>query len=279
MSSGDPNEPPPQAPIELKPFRSGRPMRLVQRESVARLVDHALGRALEALLPTIAHTQKALLLRERSRQEFLELLQSQGRRVRGMTRSRFLIELERSKNELLSTRDRVREELAGLVQHKQILSEFEEALERNQAEQHEAGAARDRELVSGIQALFGVARNGKGDPKALEESVITLALEAVRRERAGVQSEQSAEFDSRVELFERRIAKLGELLEQSERALAELARLKDVDPGIESIYRTVQGLARGDPHARAKREVLVQLFEANLALKAVISSGGRLEYE
>lgn len=279
MSADNPNDHPPQEGGELKPFRSGRPMRLVQRESVARLVDHAIGHALEDLLPTIAHTQQALLLRERSRREFLELLRSQGRKVRGMTRSRFLIELERSKNELLLTRDRVREELAGLVHHKQILSEFEEALERDQAARHEAGAARDRELLSSIQALFGMARNGRPDLKALEESVIALALESVRRERAGVQSEQSAEFDQRVELFERRIAKLGELLEQSEHALAELARLKDVDPGIESIYRTVQGLARGDPRARAKQAVLVQLFEANLALKAAISSGGRLEYE
>jgi hypothetical protein len=47
-----------------------------------------------------------------------------------------------------------------------------------------------------------------------------------------------------------------------------LGTMRDHDPGIASIYRTVQGLAEVDALREMKREMLTEIFQANLALQA-----------
>ena len=46
-----------------------------------------------------------------------------------------------------------------------------------------------------------------------------------------------------------------------------LSKLEDSDGGIASIYRTVQGLAADVGDFEQKRNVLAQIFEANLVLQ------------
>jgi len=68
-------------------------------------------------------------------------------------------------------------------------------------------------------------------------------------------------------LLERRIRKLMTHLDEAELELARAAQRSAVDPGIASIYRVVQGLAGTDEIASRKRELMADLFRANLRLR------------
>jgi Mrp family chromosome partitioning ATPase len=70
-----------------------------------------------------------------------------------------------------------------------------------------------------------------------------------------------------IDIYERRIRKLNQLLAQTEADLARMARMKDVDPGIASAYRKMQGLPSEDEANVLKRSLLQQILEANLELK------------
>lgn len=97
----------------------------------------------------------------------------------------------------------------------------------------------------------------------LENDVVEIAEDALREAEARAGSGKSADVD----VLERRIAKLRELLDQTERALEEMADAKGVGSGIASIYRTVQGLKAGEKGAEQKKEMLSLIFEANLDLQ------------
>lgn len=72
---------------------------------------------------------------------------------------------------------------------------------------------------------------------------------------------------AKVELLERRIAKLTALLEQAEQNLARVAAMRGDDPGIASIYRSVQGLAPDERAFAFKQKLMKKIFQANLELK------------
>lgn len=77
-----------------------------------------------------------------------------------------------------------------------------------------------------------------------------------------------------VELLERRIAKLTESLGVTEEELQRVLRMKGVDPGVASVYRSVQGLSADAVQAELKRELMSKIFQANLDLRKQISSSG-----
>lgn len=81
----------------------------------------------------------------------------------------------------------------------------------------------------------------------------------------------AAAHQRQIDVLERRIAKLSGLLERTELALQHIAALKDVDPGIASIYRGVQGLSADAVALASKRDLLEQIFRANLELKQVVT--------
>ena len=79
--------------------------------------------------------------------------------------------------------------------------------------------------------------------------------------------EQRRQFQLETQNQERRVAKLVESLERTEKLLARVASSKDLDYGIESIYSSVQGLSRSDDGFERKQDLLGRIFEENLALK------------
>jgi hypothetical protein len=72
--------------------------------------------------------------------------------------------------------------------------------------------------------------------------------------------------------LERRVAKLTESLGLTEAELKRVAAMKNIDLGISSIYRNVQGLSGGEAGAEQKKEMLKNVFEANVALRAQLAS-------
>ncbi len=130
-----------------------------------------------------------------------------------------------------------------------------------------------------------------GQPNASEveidpdEAVQTALLLAEERRRLRVEFEQAtvrelqaleearqSEHQQDVKLLERRIAKLARELEQAEGRILKLSKLKAGDPGVESIYRSVQGLDDGDEQFERKREMLETVFISNRQLLEMIAA-------
>lgn len=71
-----------------------------------------------------------------------------------------------------------------------------------------------------------------------------------------------------IDILERRVAKLSNLLGLAEEELRRVAKMKNIDLGIASIYRTVQGLDDHDGQFERKKEMMTSIFEANVKLQS-----------
>jgi diguanylate cyclase (GGDEF)-like protein len=76
----------------------------------------------------------------------------------------------------------------------------------------------------------------------------------------------AAEVEAEIHLLERRVGRLREMLDASEDELARMVEEKSLDPGMASVYRTVQGLDPGDRNYAQKKELLSVMYEANVEL-------------
>ena len=93
-------------------------------------------------------------------------------------------------------------------------------------------------------------------------------IRAQRRELEGELAElRRGGGDDTIDRLERRIAKLVRSLEETEAALQRVASMKNIDLGIASLYRVVQGLDLGDQRAEEKRSMMRRIFEANVVLQ------------
>jgi len=104
----------------------------------------------------------------------------------------------------------------------------------------------------------------------LEERVLRLAREWAQDALDKALAEQNKLHSSKVDLLERRIAKLSKSLEEAQIDLERAQAGAETDPGIASTFRAVQGL-RGGEDVAAKLEMLKKLVEMNLALREQFS--------
>ena len=79
------------------------------------------------------------------------------------------------------------------------------------------------------------------------------------------------QHNRQIQVLERRIGKLSTSLEATEGQLSEMALLRDVDPGVASIYKTVQGLEIEGPQSEMKRGAMSAIFDANKLLQEEIA--------
>jgi hypothetical protein len=94
----------------------------------------------------------------------------------------------------------------------------------------------------------------------LEERALVLLEEARRRAAAA----QIRLRDDHIEQLERRITKLVQSLEQTEQILNRVAAMKNIDIGVASLFRVVQGLAQDEPNRELKRQLMETIFKANV---------------
>lgn len=110
-------------------------------------------------------------------------------------------------------------------------------------------------------------------PEPLEPERANGAVPPAQNGKAASQGHPHAEPRSEdahrreVETLERRIVKLSLQLAFTESELLRLAAMKDVDPGVASVYRSVQGISPKEEAMVAKHSLLQQIFEANIELK------------
>lgn len=107
-----------------------------------------------------------------------------------------------------------------------------------------------------------VALNGLA---ALAPAPVVNAMSDAERER------EDAAHRREVELLERRLKKLTDLLAQTEENLQHVLSSKVVDDGVASVYRNVQGLSSDDGAHSSKRALLQEIFLANQDLQKAIA--------
>jgi diguanylate cyclase (GGDEF)-like protein len=113
------------------------------------------------------------------------------------------------------------------------------------------------------------------DPERLDQQSLTQLLFRLQDERAPVAQGELAEERRKNDILERRISKLVAQLGVTEAELKRIAQLKNVDLGIASIYREVQGLGP-ESQVQRKREMMKEIFTANFHMKREIEThGGR----
>ena len=130
-------------------------------------------------------------------------------------------------------------------------------------------------LVAAAEEGLRAAQRGGGDRhveidqhRAAEERRRRLdAAPAPRPSAAAALPDELLERDLKIELLERRLAKLMSMLDVTEEELRRVQVAKQVDLGQPSIYRQVQGLSATETQQEKKRDMMRSIFEANLELR------------
>lgn len=229
----------------------GRWLRRVGRREFAGLMGSCIE---ETLVQGGLEARSARRLRWESLRRFDQLLAARTRRVRALTKSECLRELERTHGALLRERLRQGIQLEGL------------ARELVQARASGAEAVLTDEEQRGLEQALRVDLLGLLASSEPEET-LTAVLARERARRSAALAGVVARERERIDLLERRIAKLRQAQEEMERVLAELATRAEIDGGLPSIYRSVQGLADDESARAAKVAMLARMFEENVRLQ------------
>jgi diguanylate cyclase (GGDEF)-like protein len=133
----------------------------------------------------------------------------------------------------------------------------------------------DQQLADRIAALFA-ATDGLAGPDAaqLQQELIATVLRGVHEWRRRDINRKQSENESELDTLRRRVAKLNDALTAAETELRRVMALKTIDPGVASIYRTVQGLSADAANAKARLDMLAKVFELNVELRQQLKSGG-----
>jgi len=107
------------------------------------------------------------------------------------------------------------------------------------------------------------------DPGALDRDSLRRLLFRLQDARAPQVTGDLAEERRKNDILERRITKLVAQLGITEEELKRIAQMKNIELGIASVYRDVQGLGH-EPHAQRKREMMKEIFTANFHMKREI---------
>lgn len=227
-------------------------MRLLGREEFARLMGACIETVLERRGGLAAG--EARRLRWETLRSFSGLLAARTRRVRAVTKSECLAELERTHGALLRERVRNTSELVGIEQELAQARGDARTAVLTPAEEHSLETA----LAADLRALLAST-----EPEAELARVLLREGQRRRTALAGVVARERARIDQ----LERRLVKLRAAQTEMEAALAELARRAEIDGGLPSIYRSVQGLANAESQREAKATMLARIFAENLVLQ------------
>jgi diguanylate cyclase (GGDEF)-like protein len=133
-----------------------------------------------------------------------------------------------------------------------------------------AGDGRSPLLGDKIREMFGLSDADSELLARIEQEVIASALREMKGELERVMTDSKSEHQRQIAMLERRIAKLSEALGMTEAELQRVLQQGTLDPGVASIYKTVQGLSAQDVHAELKKALMSKIFEANVELRRQI---------
>ena len=222
-------------------------------DRIVGLVEAAVHRSLKTRLMGVEREAVA----ESTKAEFLRLLRSNE-------------DLQREKSEIERARERAEEEI-DLMRRElaQKRSALELKLQRDSVEQANRYVGEDAAIAERVSGVIGsLAEGGEAvTADVLQERLMTLVMDVVGTERDSADSARRALQDREVGNLQRRIQKLNDTLAATEQRLASATSSKKVESGISSIYREVQGLDETDAQAGKKKELMADIFRANLKLQ------------
>ena len=245
-----------------------RKLRVIGKEPLAAVLDLAVSRALRRVSGAYdpAHVEE---VQEVCRVEFRRLLKDNARPMRGVTKSQFLLELERSQHKMLAAKDKAQKELSELSERSELLRDrIDQEESSDEAFAVQRSASFEAELDKRFRKVLKLSDLGPASSRSLREALVHAAAEAAHAEWMKAREERRRQAEDEIQNYERRIAKLTGSLEKTEAELKRLASLEsDADAGISSIYREVQGLDLEVQDAARKKEMLANIFQANLELQ------------
>jgi hypothetical protein len=238
-----------QTPDELR-ARGVKRVRSVSRHMVSKLIEKAVNRTLMERTIGVPEPELRELV-QRAHEEFNRIVGTQD-------------EIDRTREQIGEQRVALKEELgrirAEIADHRDFV-ETRKSGARQDIEQ-----AENEQLAARVREAFAKLPTAPPEIRRLEREVIVRALESLETARASALDAGRSESGARIQDLERRVAKLVQSLEATEQALKRVAAMAQIDTGLESIYRTVQGLDGADPVAEAKKELMRAIFEKNLEL-------------
>lgn len=231
-------------PHELEQ-RGVRRLRSVSTADIARLVEQAVNRT---LLERTLGVDPA---------EMEAMFATAQRSLLGLVRS--ARQIERSRGALDEQRAELAAELGSM--HDERARADERAAEADDAESWKEAAR----LRGAVRAALARSLGQTPRPET-EDALVEAVLAHLATRRAATRARDTLARDEQVERLERRVRKLMRSLEETEAVLRQVAAKKDLEVGIESLYRAVQGLAPQDADGALKRQMMALIFAANLEL-------------
>lgn len=228
---------------------------VVGLDRIVALVETAVHRTLRARLQGfrgiegLGPNAESGTIAEATREEFLRLLRSNEKLEQVHQ------EVQAEKDELENEIDMMRLELLEL---RKAVAERQEKVEM---EERIRAAETDADLFAELEKIFTEA--GRADLFPGVQEILSRRLDS---ELHLLTESRKAEHRGEVELLERRIEKLTSTLTSTEQQLLTALNTTQVEQGISSIYREVQGISEKDVFFQKKKGLMASIFEANLAL-------------
>jgi hypothetical protein len=245
----------PTTPDELKRRGVSR-VRSLSLSRVAALIEKAVNRTMIAR--TLGdYPEDTGEFSAHAGREFLAMLRGDDDQVR---ESREQVERQ-ARGTLDKLKDELAERRAAVAKQRLALARIDGAVGEG-----------DDALAHKLRKLFAAWGGSAENPSPLEREVIELAVSELRRERAAGSASRLDEQAKSMQLLERRIAKLGQLLGETEEKLVLARRQASADQGVASIYDEVQGLDEEDASFTKKAELMASIFAANLTMRDELES-------
>ncbi len=219
-------------------------------DRITNLIQEAVQRSLRTRLLAVERQEVASATKD----EFMRLLKSNE------DLSRQHDELKRLKDAAEEQVDHLRREL---VEQQGLLKSKLESAETEAAERY---TGEDQQIAERMQTLMvGLAH--AGDNAEARERILGLVMEIVREQRREAIEAREGLRDREVRNLQRRITKLHGALEETEGKLTKVTAVKNIDDGISSIYREVQGIQPDEADQVHKKSLMANIFEANVKLQ------------
>lgn len=129
-----------------------------------------------------------------------------------------------------------------------------------------------KQLMDKVLELFQREPEKSEGVLRVEKEVIALLKSELAAWRETSTASRMIESQKQISQLERRVVKLTESLGLTEAELKRVAAMKNIDLGVASIYRTVQGLSADGADAEQKKEMLKNIFDANMLLKSQLAA-------
>ncbi len=131
----------------------------------------------------------------------------------------------------------------------------------------EFGGEDYRERLGELMAKDG---NLERAASKLAEEILARAMREAQEAEAlepSLSDDREQDYQREIDNLQRRVAKLTNSLGITEGEIARLQNAGDVEAGVASLYRNVQGLNSADVRAELKQDLMSAIFEANLDMK------------